>query len=184
MSTIHAVLTRGGSRTCHSRRGRPPLTWGHRPKIFYTFPDKPHEIKEILVRRKGARRERPPLRSATAHNFSEKKIKKISVQRRGCRRAVYYYWWHVVSDYMGNKLYWTDSKLNRIESCSLDGSSRTILMEGLAQPYSLVVYGGDIYWTEWDTFSVKKASLSSPDVTEIVTTQVSNKPTSVLVSFL
>ena len=94
------------------------------------------------------------------------------------------YWRHVVSDYTDNKLYWTDSKLNRIESCSLDGSSRTVLMEGLAQPYSLVVYEGDIYWTEWDTLSVKKASLSSPDVIEVVTTQVSNKPTSVLVSFL
>ena len=45
------------------------------------------------------------------------------------------------------------------------------------------MYGGDIYWTEWDTLSVKKASLSSPNVTEVVTSQVSNKPTSVLVCF-
>ena len=87
---------------------------------------------------------------------------------------------HAFTDFMENKLYWTDSKLNRIESCSLDGSSRVVVLEGLAQPYSLVVYGSDIYWSEWDTPSIKKMDKATTTVQQ-VTTEVSDKPTAIQV---
>ena len=50
---IH-TRNRGGSRTC-PKRVHQPLRWGYRPNIFYTFSEKVHEIKEILVRRRGGR---------------------------------------------------------------------------------------------------------------------------------
>ena len=39
--------------------GAHSLGGGHRPNIFYTFSEKPYEIKEMLVRR-GAGRALPP----------------------------------------------------------------------------------------------------------------------------
>ena len=62
MSSVSAVINRGGSRTS-PRRGRQSLG-GRQPNILVIFSEKPYEIKEILVRRGGARRMRPP-KSAT-----------------------------------------------------------------------------------------------------------------------
>ena len=45
-------------------KGAPTLKWGRRPNIFYTFSEKPHEMKEFLVHWGGAPGA-PPLRSAT-----------------------------------------------------------------------------------------------------------------------
>ena len=48
--------------------GANPQRRGRQPKILVIFSEKPYEIKEILVRRGGARRGRPPspTKSATA----------------------------------------------------------------------------------------------------------------------
>ena len=40
--------------------GHQPLVEGTPTQYIYTFSEKPHEIKEILVRRGGTYRERPP----------------------------------------------------------------------------------------------------------------------------
>ena len=86
------------------------------------------------------------------------------------------------SDYESNKLYWVDGLLNKLEMSNLDGTSRVKLLESLAHPFSVVVYGGDIYWTEWGSLSVKKINKLTPQSVETVTSQVSNKPTAILVS--
>ena len=67
--SLGGSLHMGGSRTCR-RRGRQPIKRGRQPNIFYIFSEKPHEIKEILVCRGGARRERPsPLDPPLLHQF-------------------------------------------------------------------------------------------------------------------
>ena len=48
----YLMLFRGGSTTCCSR-GSQPSGLGRRPNIFNTFPEKPYEIKEILVCKGG-----------------------------------------------------------------------------------------------------------------------------------
>ena len=48
---------------------------------------------------------------------------------------------------MRNRLYWSDSKENIIESMNVDGSDRVIVASGrLLHPYSLDVFSGDLYW--------------------------------------
>jgi low density lipoprotein receptor-related protein 5/6 len=44
-------------------------------------------------------------------------------------------------DWIGRKLYWTDSEINRIEVSNLDGKMRKVLFwEGLDQPRAIALY--------------------------------------------
>lgn len=49
---------------------------------------------------------------------------------------------------MDHTIYWTDSKLNTIESIEHDGSNRKIVLQGknLQQPISLDVFENNLYW--------------------------------------
>ena len=40
---------------------------------------------------------------------------------------------------MNNKLYWTDRERQTIERSQLDGSGRTVVLENLGQPWSIIV---------------------------------------------
>jgi len=47
----------------------------------------------------------------------------------------------VAIDWVTNKIYWTDSGINRIEVALLDGTMRCILVwTGLERPRAIVVY--------------------------------------------
>ncbi|XP_016332353.1 low-density lipoprotein receptor-related protein 6-like [Sinocyclocheilus anshuiensis] len=55
-------------------------------------------------------------------------------------------------DWMGNKLYWTDSETNRIEVAELDGTHRKVLFwQDLDQPRAIALdpARGYMYWTDW-----------------------------------
>lgn len=55
-------------------------------------------------------------------------------------------------DWLGEKLYWTDSETNRIEVSNLNGSCRKILFwEHLDQPRAIALdpLNGYMYWTDW-----------------------------------
>lgn len=59
-------------------------------------------------------------------------------------------------DWPNNRLYWVDSKLNRIESVNLDGSGRHIVIGNvLKHPYGLAVFENNIYWSDWKAKSVE-----------------------------
>nr|XP_006135845.1 low-density lipoprotein receptor-related protein 2 isoform X1 [Pelodiscus sinensis] len=50
-------------------------------------------------------------------------------------------------DYLNNdRLYWSDSKENIIESMRPDGTDRAIVLRGVSSPYSLDVFEGHLYW--------------------------------------
>lgn len=51
----------------------------------------------------------------------------------------------------GERLYWTDAKLKRIESCNYDGLQRRIVIKDLEHPYGLALTNQHIYWTDWKT---------------------------------
>ena len=87
------------------------------------------------------------------------------------------------SDYTENKLYWVDGRLNHLGKSNLDGSSREELLENLQHPYSLVVYGDAIYWTEWESLSVKTMDKTA-EVVQQVTSQVSSKPSAIQVRLI
>eukprot|EP00106_Octopus_bimaculoides_P021308 XP_014788750.1 PREDICTED: low-density lipoprotein receptor-related protein 4-like [Octopus bimaculoides] len=62
-------------------------------------------------------------------------------------------------DVKTNRLYWTDAGTQTIESATLDGLYRKVIIGvGLPHPFGLVVYGEFIFWTDWDTKSVQMAS--------------------------
>ena len=73
-----------------------------------------------------------------------------------------------------------DGRLNHLGMSNLDGSSRVELLENLQHPFSLVVYGDAIYWTEWESLSVKTMDKTT-EVVQQVTSQVSSKPTAIQV---
>ncbi|XP_056271674.1 low-density lipoprotein receptor-related protein 5 isoform X2 [Pseudoliparis swirei] len=55
-------------------------------------------------------------------------------------------------DWLGRKLYWTDSETNRIEVANLDGSSRKVLFwMDLDQPRAIALNPSQsyMYWTDW-----------------------------------
>ncbi|MBN3278517.1 LRP6 protein, partial [Polyodon spathula] len=55
-------------------------------------------------------------------------------------------------DWLGKKLYWTDSETNRIEVSNLDGSLRKVLFwQDMDQPRAITLdpARGYMYWTDW-----------------------------------
>nr|XP_050041186.1 low-density lipoprotein receptor-related protein 6-like isoform X1 [Dermacentor andersoni] len=66
-------------------------------------------------------------------------------------------------DWVGRKLYWTDSETNRLEVAELDGSHRKVLLwRDLDQPraIALVPTDGLLFWTDWgDVPKIERASM-------------------------
>lgn len=64
-----------------------------------------------------------------------------------------------------NKIYWTNSNLNKLETCKIDGSGKANVIASTV-PYGIVVHvpAGKIYWTEYTT-GVKKVRRCNMDGT-------------------
>ena len=63
----------------------------------------------------------------------------------------------ITVDYISEKIYWSDSGLNKIEYANYDGTSRTTLLtaaNGLSYPFSLTVANNFVFWGDWDTNKV------------------------------
>lgn len=76
-------------------------------------------------------------------------------------------------DWIGRKLYWTDSDTNRIEVSQLDGSHRKVLFwKDLDQPraITLVPTEGLMFWTDWgETPKIERASMDgNPGTRKII----------------
>ncbi|KAK3726510.1 hypothetical protein QZH41_014244, partial [Actinostola sp. cb2023] len=58
-------------------------------------------------------------------------------------------------DYKDNKIFWTDAKMNHIESTNFNGNrGRHIVRRSLPHPFALSLYGNKLYWTDWTTRSI------------------------------
>ncbi|KAG3284511.1 LDL receptor related protein 5 [Ictidomys tridecemlineatus] len=66
-------------------------------------------------------------------------------------------------DWVGKKLYWTDSETNRIEVANLNGTSRKVLFwQDLDQPRAIALdpAHGYMYWTDWgETPRIERAGM-------------------------
>ncbi|XP_070536212.1 low-density lipoprotein receptor-related protein 4-like [Ptychodera flava] len=61
-------------------------------------------------------------------------------------------------DRPGKRLIWADARTELIESAGLDGEERMILVRDVPHPYGLTIAGNHIYWTDWQTRSIHRAS--------------------------
>ena len=60
-------------------------------------------------------------------------------------------------DLMSERVYWSDSDLDKLEFVTFDGSSRTAVeteATGLQQPFAVSVGGNVLFWSDWATNSV------------------------------
>lgn len=60
-------------------------------------------------------------------------------------------------DRPAERIYWNDGKLQIIESSNLDGNDRKVILTEVPHPYSLVIVGTHIYWTDWKTQGLHRA---------------------------
>ncbi|XP_019378305.1 PREDICTED: low-density lipoprotein receptor-related protein 2 [Gavialis gangeticus] len=74
-------------------------------------------------------------------------------------------------DYLNNdRIYWSDSKENIIESMRPDGTDRTIVLQGVSSPYSLDVFEGHLYWMSKERGEVwKKDKFGSGEKVKMLT---------------
>lgn len=58
----------------------------------------------------------------------------------------------VIDTYQKNRVYWADSKQNVIESITIDGLDRTVVIQGeIYHPFSLEIFEDQLYWVTRDT---------------------------------
>ncbi|GIY34998.1 low-density lipoprotein receptor-related protein 4 [Caerostris darwini] len=59
-------------------------------------------------------------------------------------------------DYEARRLYWVDAQLDRIETSDLSGKHRMQLVDDVAHPFGLTLFGLHLYWTDWHTKSIER----------------------------
>uniref|UniRef100_A0A8C4XW01 LDL receptor related protein 6 n=1 Tax=Gopherus evgoodei TaxID=1825980 RepID=A0A8C4XW01_9SAUR len=79
-------------------------------------------------------------------------------------------------DWLGEKLYWTDSETNRIEVSNLDGSLRKVLFwQELDQPRAIALdpARGFMYWTDWgEVPKIERAGMDGSSRSVIINTDI------------
>ncbi|XP_062373779.1 low-density lipoprotein receptor-related protein 6 isoform X2 [Sardina pilchardus] len=79
-------------------------------------------------------------------------------------------------DWLGKKLYWTDSETNRIEVAELDGSLRKVLFwQDLDQPRAIALdpERGYMYWTDWgEVPKIERAGMDGTSRQMIIDTDI------------
>uniref|UniRef100_A0A672FRK9 Low density lipoprotein receptor-related protein 6 n=1 Tax=Salarias fasciatus TaxID=181472 RepID=A0A672FRK9_SALFA len=79
-------------------------------------------------------------------------------------------------DWLGSKLYWTDSETNRIEVAELDGTLRKVLFwQELDQPRAIALdpQRGFMYWTDWgEVPKIERAGMDGANRSMIVDKEI------------
>lgn len=60
----------------------------------------------------------------------------------------------ITIDYSTQKIYWSDSDLDKIEYSNYDGTERIILEsldDGILHPFGLTINDELLFWTDWET---------------------------------
>ena len=67
-------------------------------------------------------------------------------------------------DYIGNRLYWSDAKKDRISSVRFDGTDFKIVLERshtIAHPFGITVHKNLMFWDDWTHKSLYLADKNS-----------------------
>ena len=69
-------------------------------------------------------------------------------------------------DYQENRVYWIDARYNHIASVDYHGNSRRMTYkQAVNHPYALTMFGKQLYWTDWDTNSIRNCRILNNNVT-------------------
>lgn len=60
-------------------------------------------------------------------------------------------------DEMGERIFWVDAQLDRIESADIDGSYRSVIIKDISNPYGITLLNDDLFWSDWHTKAIEKA---------------------------
>lgn len=62
----------------------------------------------------------------------------------------------ITIDQGSGRIYWVDAGLDRIETSSLDGDDRHIIVSlKNFHPFGIDVFGDRIFWSDWTAFNIK-----------------------------
>lgn len=83
-------------------------------------------------------------------------------------------------DYHSDMLYWVDARYHLLATCDFNGERyRTILQDetALMHPFHISVFQDEVYWTDWDAYSVRRVNkFTGEGVTDVVGSLVRGTP--------
>ena len=66
----------------------------------------------------------------------------------------------ITINFDNDRIYWVDAHYDKIESSTFEGLDRKqIAVQGVRHPFGITIFKNEIYWTDWATFSIHKASI-------------------------
>jgi low density lipoprotein receptor-related protein 5/6 len=69
-------------------------------------------------------------------------------------------------DYEEKRVYWIDARYNYIASVDYHGTNRRITYtQAVNHPYALTIFAKQLYWTDWDTNSIRNCRVLSSNMT-------------------
>jgi len=60
----------------------------------------------------------------------------------------------IAVDETTNRLYWADAERNTIESATVDGADRRLIIEDVHHPFGVAVFEDRLFWSDWREFSI------------------------------
>lgn len=68
-------------------------------------------------------------------------------------------------DYPNKKVYWLDARHHYIASVDYNGNNKRMMYtQAVNHPYSLTMVNEHLFWTDWDTSSIRTCRVSSRNV--------------------
>ena len=74
----------------------------------------------------------------------------------------------ITTDYLEQRIYWTDAGLHRIEYSNVNGTGRTLLATSLVSPFAITLEGDILYWTDTSEKKVFATHKLFPEIDIIV----------------
>lgn len=78
-------------------------------------------------------------------------------------------------DYYSETLYWVDARYHTVASCDYDGERYSVIVRDhsiVQHPFQVAVFENNLYWTDWDAYSVRSVNKFSGELVEDVVSRL------------